>query len=153
MLVGGFAANPWLYSELDKQLTNFHTSVFRAQDATAKAAAHGAVSFYLDHFVSARVARWTYGIPCGHAYDASNPKHFARRQKVYQDAFNGREYVSGGFAIHLVKGTVVNEKDTKRISLNKTMGERRSHAVRIELLCYQGDSRDVEFFDEEDDEG
>lgn len=43
-----------------------------------KAVSEGAVSFYLDHFVSARVVRSTYGVTCNVDFDSSNPEHLAR---------------------------------------------------------------------------
>lgn len=45
--------------------------------------AEGAVSFYLEHFVSARVARWTYGAPTWTVYDPENPEHVKRSATKY----------------------------------------------------------------------
>lgn len=47
-----------------------------------KAVAEGAVSFFLEHFVSTRVAKYTYGTKCVWDYDASDPEHFIRRGKI-----------------------------------------------------------------------
>ena len=48
-----------------------------------KAVAEGAISFYLDRFVAARVARWTYGSPLSVHYDSSNAEHLSRRSQTY----------------------------------------------------------------------
>ena len=41
--------------------------------------ADGRVSFYIDHFVTARISNFAYGIEIYHKYDASNTEH--QRQK------------------------------------------------------------------------
>lgn len=44
-----------------------------------KAVADGAVSFYLDHVVKARVSRHAYGIEISKAFDKSNEDHQRRK--------------------------------------------------------------------------
>jgi len=44
-----------------------------------KAVADGAVSFYIDHLVSSRVARTTYGIKTRTRYNSQDPEHRARK--------------------------------------------------------------------------
>jgi len=61
-----------------------------------KAVAVGAVSYYVDHFVTGRVSRFTYGTPCSHHYLAFDPEHVRRERKAYFD-FLGRKLVSDGF--------------------------------------------------------
>ena len=48
----------------------------------SKAVANGAVSFYLQHFVSARVMKMTYGTEVNVEYRSSNPEHYARRHSI-----------------------------------------------------------------------
>lgn len=47
-----------------------------------KAVADGAISFYLDHFVATRVAKYTYGTSCASAYNHFNLEHRKRSHKV-----------------------------------------------------------------------
>jgi hypothetical protein len=64
--------------------------------------AEGAVGFFLDHYVSARVARFTYGVYCNNRYDPSNPEHVRRKGKVYNDP-SGTKFIPGGFLPHVTK--------------------------------------------------
>ncbi len=67
-----------------------------------KAVADGAVSFYLDHFVSARVAHLTYGVQMGIAFDCDDPEHLHRSHQTYYDAAGIRR-VSNAFSCILEK--------------------------------------------------
>ena len=48
-----------------------------------KAVADGAVSFYIDHFVSARVSKFAYGVEVYHKFDASNTEHERRNNTTF----------------------------------------------------------------------
>ena len=51
-----------------------------------KAVAVGAVSFYVDHFVTGRISKYTYGVPCSTDYDPSDPEHIRREHKSFIDS-------------------------------------------------------------------
>ncbi|KAG8952709.1 hypothetical protein FRC03_012018 [Tulasnella sp. 419] len=152
MLVGGFVANPWLFTELQRRLRNLNIRFHRADSGTAKAAAHGAVSFYLDHLVSARVARYTYGISACVPFDPSNSKHLSRLIHAIPDPLTGVVFLAESFAQLLNKGTVVKETELTRVPLRRHAIVRRSQEVELELRCYQGDKPDIEFLDEDDND-
>lgn len=67
-----------------------------------KAVAEGAISFYLDQRVVARVARLTYGVTCVQAYDSTNSEHIARQHKLLTRP-SGRLVIPDGFAAILKK--------------------------------------------------
>lgn len=48
-----------------------------------KAVADGAISFYLDHRVSVRVAKSTYGLECSTKYDPGNLQHQFRSNTIF----------------------------------------------------------------------
>jgi hypothetical protein len=48
--------------------------------------ADGAVSFYIDHLVSSRVARATYGVECFTPYYSEDFEHQIRQHKSFIDA-------------------------------------------------------------------
>ena len=50
-----------------------------------KAVAVGAISFYVDHFVTGRISKFTYGAPYEVIYQSSNPEHVKRKHKSYTD--------------------------------------------------------------------
>ena len=51
-----------------------------------KAVAEGAVSFYIDHYVCTRVARFNYGTSCNVVYEPDKPSHASRAHRVYEGA-------------------------------------------------------------------
>jgi hypothetical protein len=67
-----------------------------------KAVADGAVAFYLDHVVSVRVARFTYGTKCSVLYNPLDPQHVARSATMYTHP-SGLQYVPKAFDGILVK--------------------------------------------------
>lgn len=48
-----------------------------------KAVADGAISFYLDHFVSVRVSKFSYGSRCNWAFDLGDPEHVKRSHLTF----------------------------------------------------------------------
>jgi len=75
---------------------------------TNKAVAIGAVSYYVDHFVTGRVTQFTYGVPCNTPYDPSNPEHARRAHKSYINAM-GEKRIPDHFVSMLSRGTKVLE--------------------------------------------
>ena len=67
-----------------------------------KAVADGAVCFFLEHFVSARVMKMTYGTDVYVTYDANNPEHYARRKELYTRP-SGKIVLPKGFSSILEK--------------------------------------------------
>lgn len=84
--------------------TNARTPQARTELACRrnKAVAYGAVSFYLDHFVSSRVTKVTYGTEIYVDYNPDDPEHFARRYQKFTPP-SGRVSVPNRFSIVLQK--------------------------------------------------
>ena len=61
-----------------------------------KAVAVGAILFHVDHFVTGRVLRFTYGADGSRAYDPSDEEHVKRSHKIWTNPA-GRQYVPGHF--------------------------------------------------------
>ncbi|KAG8959832.1 hypothetical protein FRC03_007436 [Tulasnella sp. 419] len=148
-LVGGFAANPWLFAEIKDRLKDQDVEVFKAETSTAKAAAHGAMCYYLDHRVSARVARHAYGVYINPAYRDSNPQHVQRKKAVYENPISGKSYVQGGFYAHVKKGVSVQETQVTRISLDKYVATKTRTEAQLDLIRYVGDDPDIHWVDED----
>lgn len=51
--------------------------------ASNKVVADGAVSFYIDHFVSARVSKLAYGVSIWEEYQPYNPEHRCREKNKF----------------------------------------------------------------------
>ena len=58
--------------------------------ARNKAVAIGAVSYYIDHFVTTRISKFTYGVPGNIVYDSTNPEHVRRLNKSFVDSMGDR---------------------------------------------------------------
>ena len=71
-----------------------------------KAVAEGAVSFYLEHFVSVRMARVTYGTSCVRQYDPADPEHHILRGRVFTQA-SGQRCIPGAFSVLLPKVSIM----------------------------------------------
>ena len=50
-----------------------------------KAVAIGAVSYYVDHFVTSRISKFTCGVFANTRYKSSNPEHVRRVNKLFID--------------------------------------------------------------------
>ena len=67
-----------------------------------KAVANGAVCYFLEHFVSARVMKMTYGTQACVDYDRNNAEHIARRGGCFVKP-SGRTMLPDGFSSILKK--------------------------------------------------
>jgi len=67
-----------------------------------KAVADGAISFFVDHFVSARVSKFAYGTSCMTRFQSNNAEHVARGALKFRD-LSGDWMVGGVFSVILPK--------------------------------------------------
>ncbi|KZP20070.1 hypothetical protein FIBSPDRAFT_546789 [Athelia psychrophila] len=152
-LVGGFAASDWLFSKLQAHLTQVGIMFSRPDNHVNKAVADGAMTFYLDHRVSARVAPKTYGMDCSTIFKKDDPAHVARMHTLYTGA-SGHQYVQHKFTSILPKGERVSEdKEFRRTycqtSRKKELGGVSGNPVAIDIICYRGALEDVQWTDME----
>ncbi|KAJ7285065.1 hypothetical protein C8J57DRAFT_1432280 [Mycena rebaudengoi] len=82
-LVGGFAANHWLFNQLQERLAPFHVTINRPDSQTSKAVCDGAVGFYVDHHVSVRMSKFFYGVEYLRAFNPEDEEHVAREGTLY----------------------------------------------------------------------
>ncbi|KAJ7214941.1 hypothetical protein GGX14DRAFT_609817, partial [Mycena pura] len=147
LLVGGFAASEWLYSELKKRLSPIGLEVSRPDSHVNKAVSDGAVSFYLDRFVTARIAKDTYGIECGVKYNPSDAEHASRSKSTYMDE-SGDLRVFEKFSSILLKNVRVSETKEFRKSYSVLKGAvSQLSAVDINILRYRGVCKDPQWLD------
>ncbi|OCH89886.1 hypothetical protein OBBRIDRAFT_755931 [Obba rivulosa] len=136
LLVGGFAASPWLFKKLQVFATEVGLDLSRPDTHTNKAVAEGAVAFYIDHFVSARMARFTYGTECTRPFNSDDLEHISRERKTYIDN-DGRKKVPYAFSAILKKGTRVSEEQEFSRSYNFVSVERMTQ-IAANIVCYRG---------------
>lgn len=64
--------------------------------------ADGAVSYHIDHRVSVRVSKFTFGIEATRLFDPMNPDHICRPKLVYPSP-SGQRRIEGIFSEILAK--------------------------------------------------
>lgn len=150
-LVGGFAGSEWLFTSLQKYFEPLDIELCRPDSHVNKAVADGAVSYHIDHLVSSRVAKFTYGTECSVPYDSSNPDHRFRQRKVYRGP-SGLLAVPNAFGSILVRGTRVSEQQT----FEEDFVIRRSSmascgSVDVDIVAYRGPLTRPDWMDIETD--
>ncbi|KAK2464380.1 hypothetical protein APHAL10511_003527 [Amanita phalloides] len=144
-MVGGFATSDYLFSKLREHFNPNNMSILRPDAYLNKAVAEGAVSFNVNHSVTSRVARYTYGAKCSFRFDANNPDHIERQHTCYE-ALDGRIYVPKGFSPILIKNTEVTEEKEFRQRYSKIYTELQFNQLAIKsksIICYRNHRRDA----------
>ncbi|KAM6497431.1 hypothetical protein JOM56_007904 [Amanita muscaria] len=143
LLVGGFARSEYLFSQLSSHFNSRSVNILRADTTHLnKAVADGAVSYYLDHYVTARVSKNSYGIKTNLLFDFTDPEH-ARRRKMRFMRPNGRYYIPDGFSTILKTGTTVNEETEFRKPYNVLLTPEEFTRWAEDstcLKCYRGEA-------------
>ena len=156
MLVGGLAASDYVFQKvvalapanLNIMRPESHVFVQASEHLIEtdkpgfsyrnKAVSDGAISFYLDHFVRARVSKLTYGTFFDIAYKPDLPDHRDRSSQAFVAA-SGDKLIRGAFDVILSKNTRVLETKVFRKSYWK---ERRSRedlsSSSVAIWCYRG---------------
>jgi len=149
-LVGGFATNLWLCEQLERRLLSMGLNFSKPDMQTNKAVAIGAVSYYVDHFVTGRISKFTYGVPCNTLYDPYNPEHARRQNKVFTNAM-GERRVPGHFVTMLSRGTKVLEDREIRHSFYWTSEDAPPQHASPGVVKYTGALTSPEWEDTEPD--
>ncbi|KAJ3738778.1 hypothetical protein DFH05DRAFT_1553084 [Lentinula detonsa] len=134
LLVGGFAASPWMFSKLKDTFQQLGLSIYRPDTNVNKAVSDGGVSFYLDHFVGFRMARCSYGIHSSHIYESWNPEH---QRRGFFTSLDDRTLVKDSFSLILKKGIQITQAQEFRQSFQYTTSYRLRN-ISENILAYQG---------------
>ncbi|KAF9465189.1 hypothetical protein BDZ94DRAFT_1307339 [Collybia nuda] len=151
-LVGGFAANNWLFSRLRDVLTPLGVNLCRPDSHLNKAVADGAISFYIDHAVTCRVSKNTYGVVQQIPYNLNDPEHVERLPFAFIDA-SGETCLPNSFSVLLPKDIQVAENKTffKTFYHDEKNMEAFKDTIRSDIICYRGESENPKWNDEEID--
>ncbi|KAF8161586.1 hypothetical protein B0H34DRAFT_673485 [Crassisporium funariophilum] len=165
-LVGGFAASDWLFTNLKNTFGPKGLDVSRPDSHVNKAVADGAVSFFIDHFVAARVSKLAYGTEIYTAYQPRNPDHFARVHKKFISPM-GIDCIAEQFSTILPKVLTSRldalciahalAQDTKVMETQEFRKNYHQHAsekrvlenVRVPIMCYRGLNKNPLWMDTE----
>ncbi|KAJ3521282.1 hypothetical protein NMY22_g12378 [Coprinellus aureogranulatus] len=127
-LVGGFSASSWLFEKVRERVEPLGLTLCRPDSHVNKAVSNGAVSFYLDHAVTSRISRHTYGLQTFEFYNSMDPDHCRRGHLVEIHSVTGQPGLRSAFATILPRGTRIKathefrqtfcRDDTNRQALN-----------------------------------
>ncbi|KAI0629325.1 hypothetical protein C8Q77DRAFT_1220485 [Trametes polyzona] len=132
-LVGGFAASPWLYTNLQRTLKTRGLSLSRPDSHTNKAVAEGGVSFYLAHVVSARIMRTTFGVNTSTRYKANDPEHAARVKTKFVRP-SGKWVIPGAYS-----GTrVLGDEEKSRVYHSQAYDAHALDTMTTSVVGYRG---------------
>ncbi|KAF9526168.1 hypothetical protein CPB83DRAFT_795114 [Crepidotus variabilis] len=147
ILVGGFSGSDWLFHRVQDTLTNRGMTVIRPENNVVKAVSDGAISFYIDHYVHARVAKISYGVVGFVTYDKNNPEHRKRSHRQQSDA-DGISVISDAFKALLKKGTQIKESQEFSIPLFKVSHQPTDHYnIKQLIISYRGHNTNPEWID------
>ncbi|TFK36651.1 hypothetical protein BDQ12DRAFT_236216 [Crucibulum laeve] len=137
-LVGGYAASPWLFNQLQERLAPLRVSVNRPDTQTSKAVADGAIGFYCDHHVSARMSKFMYGVEFLRELNPADPDHVARRERLCELP-SGPKLLPDAFDCILARSVKVKESTvfTRKYCTELTSLSMLS-VFEVEIWCYRG---------------
>ncbi|KAG1788549.1 uncharacterized protein HD556DRAFT_1529904 [Suillus plorans] len=137
--VGGFAASDWMFAELHAYFQSLNISFIRPDShCTARVVAKGAVSYFIDHLVSTRVARFTYGTESIALFNPSDMEHRARQKEVFRSV-SGILALPRAFVSILTKGTLVSEQQefSRKFAIRR-YNQAACSQVDIGIMSYRG---------------
>ncbi|KAJ3535906.1 hypothetical protein NMY22_g6268 [Coprinellus aureogranulatus] len=149
-LVGGFSASSWLYEKVRERVEPLGLTLWRPDSHVNKAVSNGAVSFYLDHAVTSRVSRHTYGLRGYDFYNSTDPEHRKRGRLVEIHSVIGEPVLWGGFFTILPKDTRIKATQEFRHTFCRQSTNRQSmNCLRETILAYTGTQKNPRWVDED----
>ncbi|KAF7970806.1 hypothetical protein HWV62_22810 [Athelia sp. TMB] len=103
---------------IEKQRNGAHKAVTSTPFFSNKAVADGAMAYYLDHRVSARVSSKTYGMVCSTIFRKDDPAHRARMHTLYTGA-SGHQYVQHKFTSILPKPACLRTRSFDELTVKR----------------------------------
>lgn len=138
-LVGGFSASTWLFDRVREKVEALGITVSRPDTFVNKAVSNGAVSFVLDHVVTTRVSRLTYGLYCDTPFRSEDPEHQKRANRTFRDQFDGKRMLKGKYQIILPKNIRIRETvEFKEAFTQKSTDKKSLKTISAAILVYTG---------------
>lgn len=148
-LVGGFAANTWLFTKIKSTFADIGIDVSRPDRHINKTVPDGAIAFYIGHYVTARVSKFAYGTASAMTFLPWLPEH-ARRQKDVLLSIAGHLLIPGHFDTILRKDTRISETQEFKESFVRHVPEKLGlESLKIPILCYRGKNKNPEWLDDD----
>ncbi|KAG8753752.1 hypothetical protein FRC14_005759 [Serendipita sp. 396] len=140
LLVGGFGESPYFRLRFEEGFGSHGTDVVTVEEPSKKAAAEGAVMWYIKQMVSARIARFTLGTQLIVPFDPARAEHLKRRSQVFIHA-SGDTYLQDAFRTIVEKGQLIPQDFSKLVSYNWSRSEKPESLVDfyVDLLVWEGE--------------
>ncbi|PVF96871.1 hypothetical protein CPB86DRAFT_476431 [Serendipita vermifera] len=90
LLVGGFGGSPFLRKRLSDLLATHTAEIVSVEEYSKKAAAEGALVWYIKQLVASRVLKYTFGAEMGVDYNPRDELHRSRADLTYKNAQDTR---------------------------------------------------------------
>ncbi|KAK0434116.1 hypothetical protein EV421DRAFT_1909621 [Armillaria borealis] len=150
-LVSGFAASDWVFLKLQEYLSPLGITFSCPDSHVNKAVADGAMTFYLDHAVTSRVSKFSYGVQVVRTFIPGDAEYRKCKNKAYIDAI-GDLMVGDQFSIMLPKNTHVFDDTEFRRTYNRC-DEHLSQLskISVNILYYRGSKKKPRWMDVEPD--
>jgi len=138
-MVGGFSTSDYLFSKLQDHFRLKGIDILRPDAYLNKAVAEGAIMYKIDHFVSSRVSKYTYGIKFCNVFNPILEDHLARQHTCFEVA-SGETWIPNRFSVILEKDIEVDEETEFRASyhvfyLDSAFQSLRTRSEKIK--CYR----------------
>ncbi|KAF8655628.1 hypothetical protein AX16_002982 [Volvariella volvacea WC 439] len=150
LFVGGFAANEWVFKSLKAIFDPLGISIYRPDHHMAKAVADGAVSFFLESHVKARISRCAFGTFCRLSYNPNDPEHVLRKSKL-KISQDGVLRFPSCFYMMIPKNTKITEDQQYRRPYNitkSTYEELVNEKFPVVMFGYFGELAEPYWIDE-----
>ncbi|KIM25132.1 hypothetical protein M408DRAFT_316623 [Serendipita vermifera MAFF 305830] len=118
LLVGGFGESQYLQRCLRERVGFEKISIVTAEEPVKKAAAEGALIWYIKRIVAARIARKTIGVERYDQFNPLDPQHLLRRGIAWTD-HDGNLKVTGVYSPLVIKGTRMGNDFTNVVQFSR----------------------------------
>ena len=104
----------------------------------SKAVADGAIGFYCDHHVSARVSKFMYGVEYLREFDPKDEEHVARKHRLFEMP-SGPRLLPDAFDCILARSVKVKESNVfSRKYCTEVTNLSTLSVFEVEIWCYRG---------------
>ncbi|KAH9917817.1 uncharacterized protein B0H18DRAFT_853686, partial [Fomitopsis serialis] len=127
--------------EVSQQVLGFsvsYRSVLLPTMSPSKAVADGAIGFYCDHHVSARMSKFMYGVEYLREFDPKDEEHAARKHRLFELP-SGPKLLPDAFDCILNRGVRVKESTVfSRKYCTEVTNLSTLSVFEVEIWCYRG---------------
>ncbi|KJA23735.1 hypothetical protein HYPSUDRAFT_1079859 [Hypholoma sublateritium FD-334 SS-4] len=131
-LVGGYAASPWLFGQLQERLVLYNINVSRPNTQTLLP------TFHCHHHVLPRMSKFMYGVEFLREFDPNDVEHLVRKEKLCELPF-GPKLLPDAFDCILARSVKVKESTVfTRKYCTELFNLSMLSVFEVQIWCYRG---------------